>query len=88
MPLEGRPLRSGQIYQGDIFVTLQIWRAENGCDLLRPDTFNTDGPFWRRKWEACADGTALELALHPGAHGIPRGWSEMVIDWFEALPEE
>lgn len=88
VPLEGRPLRSGQIYQGDIFVTLQIWRAENGCDLMRADTFDTDGPFWRRKWESCAEGTALELALHPGGHGIPPGWSEMVLDWFEALPED
>ena len=87
VPLEGRPLRSGQIYQGDIFVTLQIWRAENGCTLLRPDTFDTGGAFWRRKWEQCAEGTALEFALHPGGHGIPQGWSDMVLDWFEALPE-
>ncbi|NNK77385.1 MAG: polyhydroxybutyrate depolymerase [Litoreibacter sp.] len=84
VPLEGRPLRDGFVYQGDIFVTLQIWRAENGCDGMRADSFETDGPFWRRKWETCNDG-ALEFALHDGAHSIPKGWSSMVMDWFEAL---
>jgi polyhydroxybutyrate depolymerase len=86
VPLEGRPLGGGRIYQGDIFVTLQIWREENGCENMRADTFDTDGPFWRRKWDTCASG-ALEFALHQGGHGIPKGWSDMVLDWFEALPE-
>lgn len=84
VPLEGRPLRSGQIYQGDIFVTMQIWRAENDCAGMRADSFSTDEAYWRRKWETCAQGS-LELVLHPGAHGIPKGWSKMAIDWFEAL---
>lgn len=84
VPLEGRPLGGGRIYQGDIFVTLQIWREENGCDGMRADSFETDGDFWRRKWETCDHG-ALEFALHQGAHGIPKGWSEMALDWFETL---
>jgi polyhydroxybutyrate depolymerase len=86
VPLEGRPLGGGRIYQGDIFVTLQIWREENGCENMRADSFDTSGPFWRRKWETCTAG-ALEFALHQGAHGIPKGWSDMTLDWFEALPE-
>ncbi|GFE63923.1 alpha/beta hydrolase family esterase [Litoreibacter roseus] len=84
VPLEGRPLRGGQIYQGDIFVTLQIWRGENGCDGMRADTFDTDGSFWRRRWDTCQNG-ALEFALHQGGHGIPPGWSDMALDWFETL---
>lgn len=87
VPLEGRPLRGGEIYQGDVWQSMQIWRAENGCDRLRPDSFDTDGLFWRRVWEDCAPGTALEFALHPGGHRIPQGWSGMALDWFEALPE-
>ena len=86
VPLEGRPLGGGRIYQGDIFVTMQIWREENGCDGMRADSFDTQGTFWRRKWDTCANG-ALEFAMHQGAHGIPKGWSEMVLDWFEALPD-
>lgn len=87
VPLEGRPLGGGKIYQGDVWQSMQIWRAENGCDRLRPDSFDTDGLFWRRVWEDCAPGTALEFALHPGGHSIPQGWSGMALDWFESLPE-
>lgn len=85
VPLEGRPLGGGQIYQGDIFVTLQIWREENGCANMRADEFDTTGPFWRRMWTSCEAGS-LEFALHQGGHGIPKGWSAMAMDWFESLP--
>lgn len=84
VPLEGRPLRSGAIKQGDVFQGMQIWRETNGCTNLRADTFDTSGDFWRRKWDSCDHG-ALEFALHQGAHGIPKGWSTMALDWFESL---
>ena len=84
VPLEGRPLRSGVIYQGDVFQAMQIWRATNGCTGMRAEEFNTDGPFWRRSWPDC-DAGALEFVLHPGAHGIPKGWGAMVLDWVDTL---
>ena len=85
VPLEGRPLRGGAIEQGDIFEGLQRWRTENGCTRLRPDSFDTSGRYWRRKWEACAEGTALEFALWPGGHTRPDAeWAEMAADWVEA----
>jgi len=84
VPLEGRQIRPGFV-QGDIFSTLEIWRTTNGCTMMRPDSFSENGGFWRRKWEECSPGTALEFALHPGAHGVPAGWSPMVLDWFEGL---
>lgn len=83
VPLEGRPLSSG-IQQGDVFYAMQIWRETNGCDGMRADTFDTSGPFWIRRWDTC-DAGALEFAMHPGAHGIPKGWSDMALDWFERL---
>lgn len=86
VPLEGRPLRSGLIYQGDVFQAMQIWRKTNGCTGMRADSFDTSGSFWRRKWDNCEAG-ALEFALHQGAHGIPKGWAEMTLDWFEGLDE-
>lgn len=91
VPLEGRILRSAgadgdAVVQGDIFATMEIWRAANGCTGLRADAFVTEGPFWRRSWTRCTPGTALELALFPGDHRIPVGWSAMALDWFEALP--
>ena len=89
VPLEGRPLGGGTILQGDVWHAMGIWRAENGCDGLRADTFDTSGDFWVRKWEDCdAAGTALEFILHPGGHGIPRGWSTYTMDWFEGLTAE
>ncbi|WP_298261892.1 alpha/beta fold hydrolase [uncultured Litoreibacter sp.] len=84
VPLEGRPLRNGAIFQGDVFQAMQIWRETNRCTGLRADSFDTSGDFWRRTWDRCEAG-ALEFALHQGAHGIPKGWSTMALDWFESL---
>ena len=85
VPLEGRPIWGGVIHQGDIFQGLQLWRAENGCNAGRPDRFITKGAFWRRIWTSCDPGTALQMAMHAGSHGVPRGWSTMAIDWFETV---
>lgn len=86
VPLEGRPLRGGALLQGDIFAGMEVWRAANGCTRPDPDGYAQTGPFWRRKWTGCTPGSALELALHPGGHGVPPGWAAMALDWFEALP--
>lgn len=87
VPLEGRPLSFPGVEQGDIFQTMWRWRVENGCGKYRADTFITDGPFWRRIWTHCAPGSALELALHPGGHMVPREWANLALDWFEGLPD-
>ena len=84
VPLEGRPLGGGVIEQGDVFYAMQIWRETYTCPGMRADSFATSGPFWHRKWETCEAG-ALEFVMHQGAHGIPRGWTNMALDWFEAL---
>ena len=92
VPLEGRILDGGSlddpdvVAQGDVFHTMEIWRAANGCDQLRADAFVTEGPFWRRSWTRCTPGSALELALFPGDHKVPAGWPTLALDWFEALP--
>lgn len=84
VPLEGRSLRDGRYQQGDIFAGLKIWRDTNQCADENPDSIEETGKFWRRTWSKdCADGSALELALFPGGHGAPSGWSTMVMDWFE-----
>lgn len=91
VPLEGRVLRGGDatnpeaLMQGDIFYTLRMWREVNACHQLRADRFITDGPFMRRAWDRCAEGSALEFALFPGGHVVPDGWAEMMLDWYEGL---
>ncbi len=82
VPLEGRPLRSGTIMQGDVFYSLMLMREANGCTQMRADDYDTSGPFWRRWWTRCTPGSALEFALHTGGHMVPPGWAEMAIDWF------
>lgn len=84
VPLEGRPLRGGRWVQGDIFAGLAIWRRANGCARDAPTGYGEGGGFQRRRW-SCDTGAALELALHPGGHGVPPGWATMALDWFEAL---
>lgn len=85
VPLEGRPLRGGAIYQGDVFHGLGLLRAANGCDGLRADAYETEGAFWRRQWTRCTPGSALELALHTGGHSVPIEWADMAIGWFDGL---
>jgi len=83
VPIEGRYLRNGEFQQGDIFAGLEIWRMANECADQRPDSYSETGQFWRRKWSECAPGSALELAMFPGGHGVPKGWVDMVLDWYE-----
>lgn len=91
VPLEGRvvnrvPIDDPRAFaQGDIFHALDIWRQTNGCLHLKADRFEMDDQYWRRSWERCTDGSALEFALHPGGHTIPKGWADLVINWFETL---
>jgi polyhydroxybutyrate depolymerase len=85
VPLEGRVIGPG-FGQGDVFLSLQTWRRADGCDRSQPDSFSTVGEFQLRSWTACAPGARLDFALHVGGHSIPRGWSSLALDWFEALP--
>ena len=84
VPLEGRTVGGG-LTQGDLFAGLSLLRDANGCAKDAPDAFDADGPYLIRRWIACADGSALEVALHPGGHVIPKGWSALVLDWLEGL---
>lgn len=86
VPIEGRPLGGGAIRQGDVFYAMQVWRETNGCTGLRPDRFDVGDLYWQRIWESCEAGS-LRLALHPGGHGVPPGWADLVIDWAEGLSD-
>lgn len=85
VPLEGRSFGGGAFAQGDVFQAMEIWRAANRCAKAMPDGFQMTGIYWIRRWTGCADGSALEFALHEGAHGIPKGWATLALDWFEGL---
>lgn len=83
VPLEGRAVADGRFVQGDLFRGLDILRDAMGCARDDPDEYGGEGAYMMRRWTDCAPGAGLEMALHPGGHSIPPGWSALAIDWFE-----
>ncbi|MEX2519461.1 MAG: polyhydroxybutyrate depolymerase [Paracoccaceae bacterium] len=85
VPLEGRSVASGRFTQGDLFKGLKLLRATLGCARDDPDGYGEKDGYLIRRWDDCAAGAALEMALHPGGHMIPPRWSALALDWFEGL---
>lgn len=83
VPLEGRSFRDGRVVQGDVWASLFVLRATNGCKNRQPSRSDIQDDRWWRHWEDCDSGR-VDLMLHPGGHGVPKGWSASVLDWFEA----
>lgn len=81
VPLEGRTWRNEEFEftmgQADIWEGLQLWRRENDCPSNAKDHEISEG-LWRKSWK-CKNGS-LGLALHKGRHGLPKGWTTMVLD--------
>ena len=79
VPLEGRSF--GAVVQGDVWASLKILRATNGCDARQPEQNSYEGDLWFRHWTDCAAGE-IQLMLHKGGHGAPKGWAPRMMDWF------
>lgn len=82
VPLEGRSFRDATVVQGDVWASLKVLRETNGCGKRQPEKNSFDGDYWLRHWTDC-DAGQIDLLLHKGGHGAPKGWSERVLDWFE-----
>lgn len=84
VPLEGRSFRGGTVVQGDVFAGLGVLRRTNGCNPQKPDAtaMEAGGGLWLRSWTSCPGGR-LDLMLHPGGHGVAKGWLTRALDWFE-----
>ena len=79
VPFEGRGIRDW--HQGDVHETLSLFRRSNGC-RSNPNDIEI-GPEWRtRHWRTCRGGD-LAYAEHDGGHGLPRGWTNLAVRWFE-----
>ena len=87
VPLEGRSFDDGRVVQGDVWASLFVLRATNGCVNRQPETALVEGSLWFRHWSDCSAGQ-IDLMLHPGGHGPPEGWIDRVLDWFEARLRE
>jgi len=84
VPLEGRSLFDDTIVQGDVWASLFILRETNGCRNRQPATTSGEAGFWWRHWTDC-DAGRIDLLLFQGGHGVPQGWPDLVLDWYEAL---
>lgn len=80
VPLEGRHIR--EWHQGDVFESFSILRATNQC-RSNPTRFETGQPFACRIWTGCGSDRDIQLCLHDGGHGMPKGWADKVLTWFE-----
>ena len=82
VPIEGREITfQGYDYvQGNVFKALDIWRRVNGCPG-RADSRDIGETLWRLTWTSCESGS-LTLQLTSGGHGIPMGWTPLILDWF------
>ena len=83
VPLEGRAIRDW--HQGDVFESLAMQRATNQC-RTRPSLIEFGNRFRCRIWSDCDSGHDVELCMHDGGHGLPRGWAEKTLEWFEKGP--
>ncbi|WP_316013785.1 alpha/beta hydrolase family esterase [Roseobacter sp. HKCCA0434] len=78
VPLAGRTLAAG-VRQGNVSRALATLREGQGCADAEA---RAGGAFTLTFWRDCAAGE-LALTLHDGGHAIPRGWSAIMLDWFE-----
>lgn len=85
VPLEGRILGGGRFEQGDVFAALEVWREANACASHAPDRAWSAGGLMRRRWD-CGPGADIELVLFDGGHTVPKGWAELMAEWFEDQP--
>lgn len=85
VPLAGRTVGSG-LTQGNVFEVLANQRALHGCGPEPSTRSMAQGRYEISEWSQCSGDDDIVLALHDGGHTIPRGWSSMVLDWFENLP--
>ncbi len=80
VPLEGRGI--GNWHQGDVFESLSLMRNTNGCES-RPSSADVSDPYWCRAWTSCSSGREIAMCLHPGGHGLPKGWVQRALDWHQ-----
>lgn len=81
VPFEGRAIRDW--HQGSLWDSLALARGSNQC-RTHPDTIEIGDRFRCRDWNtSCSEG-AIKFCEHDGGHGMPRGWTTLARDWFEA----
>jgi polyhydroxybutyrate depolymerase len=81
VPFEGRAIRDW--HQGSLWDSLERALERNEC-RTHPDRVEIGETFRLRIWAESCEGGPVQLAVHDGGHGLPRGWTGMARDFFEA----
>ncbi|MFL4469675.1 PHB depolymerase family esterase [Tateyamaria armeniaca] len=81
VPFEGRTIRDW--HQGSVWDSLRLARTANQC-RSHPDTIDVGARFRCRDWNDSCGAGAIKFCEHDGGHGLPRGWTMLARDWFEA----
>lgn len=81
VPFEGRVIRDW--HQGSLWDSLGYALEQNAC-RTHPDRVDIGEAFRLRIWDESCDGAPVQLAVHDGGHGLPRGWTGMAREFFEA----
>ena len=86
VPFEGRKgvFQGYDFVQGNVMKGIDVLRRENGCMGSAQNSFGDNGSM-QKDWSECTAGS-IRLRLTTGGHGVPKGWRDDVLDWFEALP--
>ncbi len=86
VPFEGRQLtwEGVDFHQGNVMKGLDVWRRQNACLGSAENSFDDDDSM-QKDWVDC-DAGSIRLKVTKGGHGVPEGWRDAVLDWFEALP--
>ena len=72
VPFEGREIRDW--HQGSIWDILERARVANGC-RSNPDKIEIGPDFSTRMWDVSCTRAPVQLDIHNGGHGLPKGWS-------------
>jgi polyhydroxybutyrate depolymerase len=85
VPFEGREMTWDGVdfVQGNVMKGVDVWRRENTCMGSAKNSFVSDGSM-QKEWTNCSAGS-VRLKLTKGGHGIPKGWRDEAINWFEDL---
>lgn len=81
VPFEGRAIRDW--HQGSLWDSMDRALAQNNC-RTHPDRIDMGDRFWIRQWDNSCAGAPVHLAVHPGAHGLPQGWTGLARAFFES----
>ncbi|NQW08590.1 MAG: hypothetical protein HQ481_01720 [Alphaproteobacteria bacterium] len=83
VPMTGRVIR--EVYrQGDVREGIAFWRRQNGC-AAEPSRIEHAEQLRCEVWADCGSHREVQLCLHDGNHGIPKGWAPAAIAWADRV---